>query len=631
MSRRRIRIRSEKRSPARRWFVVTLAVLAALVLLRHLALRSGTAPAGTERPGAAGEPPPAALDLAPGERTRLAAFARARLENGAAAAVAEETAGEERTALVSLGRPDRTALVAVGRGGSFAAAVAAAADDLAARSEPAERAAGRLKVDLVAGVGPQRRFAGGKADLDPSLEGLWLPGPDLLLLPEELASRRLVRGGDLQNGRLTRYLAEGPRRAAAVEGNPGRTGEPYRVVRFDSFAEGGAGLPIQLYRGNDRAPTVSPETLLESARAGGEYLLLHQRADGTFEYRYDPADDAVEPGYNLLRHAGTCYALFELHQATGDPRFLEAGRRGVEALLAHVAGPRPEDAAAGADFEAIAEIDDDEAKLGGAALAVLAMVEHQRVSGDRRWLDRAGRLARFLLHQQGPDGRFESKYFYGVPDDREFESIYYPGEAILALARLHRLDGDPAWLAAARRGADWLIDGRDAGKATAALPHDHWLLMALAELDELTGDPRYAAHGARIAEAIVDARRTSSRHPDWIGSFYDPPRTTPTATRAEALVAMERLARRTGRDRRPIVEALRAMAAFQLRCQLTPVSALYLPRPDRAVGGFRRSLTDWEVRIDYVQHSVSSLLGLREILERDAAAAAGAPPAPAPQ
>lgn len=607
--------------------IAALAVLAVLVLVRHLALRSGV---GRGSPGAgAAAAPAASLDLPPGERTRLVAFARARLDGGAAVAVPGGE-GEARTALVSLGRGDRTALIAVGRGPSFAAAIAAAVDDLAARSAPDDRA-GRLKIDLVAAIGPERRFAaGGEAELDPSLEGLWLPGPDLTLLPEELTSRRLIADRELQSRRLESYLAEGPRRTAAVEGDPGAAGEPYRAVRFDSFAEGGTGLPVQLFRGNDRAPVVSPQTLLEAARAGGHYLVLHQRPDGTFHYRYDPTADALEPGYNLLRHAGSCYALFELYGATrqgaarqgatGDDRFLEAGRRGVEALLRHVAGPRPGDADAGVDFDAIAEIDDGEAKLGGAALAILAMVEHQRVSGDDRWLAGARRLARFLLFQQGPDGRFESKYFYGEPDDEPFESIYYPGEAILALARLHRLDGDPAWLAAARRGADYLIDVRDAGKATSELPHDHWLLIGLAELDELTGDPRYAAHGARIAEAIVEAQRTRSSYPDWIGSFYDPPRTTPTATRAEALVAMERLARRTGRDRRPIVEALLRMAAYQRRCQLTSVSALYLPRPDRAVGGFRRSLTDWEVRIDYVQHSVSSLLGTREILLRETGA-----------
>jgi len=151
---------------------------------------------------------------------------------------------------------------------------------------------------------------------------------------------------------------------------------------------------------------------------------------------------------------------------------------------------------------------DEEAKLGGAALALLALVELHEAGGGgvldgSAWDGQLPRLARFLLFQQGEDGRFASKYFYGEPDPEPFESIYYPGEAILALMRLHQLDREPRWLAAARRGADWLIDVRDAGKSTRDLPHDHWLLMALEELHDETGDERYLEHAERIAGAIV--------------------------------------------------------------------------------------------------------------------------------
>lgn len=615
MSRRRLRVRGAKR----RGLVVGLVVLAALVFLRHVALRGDADPLEREssRSKATASGPPS-VDLPRGERTRLLALARARLASGAE--YREATSSGAHVALVSLYRPQATALVARGLGSSNDEAIISAVDDLVRRST-VERRAGVLKIDLLIGTGPERHFdEDGRADLDPTEEGLWLVDDDLLLLPEELTSRRLIKDGDLQSGRLRRYLAEGPRSDIAPEGNPGRVGAAYRTARFDSFVEGDDGLPARLYRGNDRAPSVAPRSLLESARLGGDYLVRHQRPDGNFDYEVDPTKDRLLDGYNLLRHAGSCYALFELHRATGDPRYLEAGRRGVEALLRHARGPRDDDS--DADFEAIVS-PGEEAKLGGAALAILAMVEHQRVSGDARWLGRSGRLARFLLDQQRENGSFASKYFYGAPDPKPFVSIYYPGEAILALSRLHRLDGDSRWLEAARRGADYLIDGRDAGKATADLPHDHWLLMALAELDDLVGDPRYAAHGARIAEAILGAQRTASDRLDWIGTFYDPPRSTPTATRAEALVAMHHLALRTGRETRPYVGALMRMAAFQRRCQLAVDNALYLPRPDRALGGFRRSLTRWEIRIDYVQHNVSALLGLREILLQEAEAASG--------
>ena len=138
--------------------------------------------------------------------------------------------------------------------------------------------------------------------------------------------------------------------------------------------------------------------------------------------------------------------------------------------------------------------------------------------------------------------------------------------------------------------------------------------MGLDELHRITGDERYASHAARIAEAIVAAQRTVSPYPYWIGSFYDPPRSTPTATRAEGLTAAARLARRTGADETALIEALERMAGFQLHCQITAENDLYLPRPDLARGGFRRSLTNWEIRIDYVQHNVSALLGLRSLL-----------------
>ncbi|MCB1037808.1 MAG: glycoside hydrolase family 127 protein, partial [Acidobacteria bacterium] len=383
-------------------------------------------------------------------------------------------------------------------------------------------------------------------------------------------------------------------------------------LRFVSFAEGLGGQAVRLYRGNPLEPEISTEALLAASQAGGDYLVRHQRSDGDFDYSYEPKKDSLNKGYNLLRHAGSAYALAELFQATGDARYLEASRVAIAALLKRSRPPLPKD---GADTFLAIVSPGEEAKLGGAALAMLAILQYQSASGDDRWQVTAQSLARFLAFQQEESGYFRSKYFYGRPDEKPFDSIYYPGEAILALTRLHRLDGDPRWLDAARKGADWLIDVRDGSKTVAELPHDHWLLMGLNEMVELVGDRRYSDHAAKIGQAIVQAQRKTWAEPDWIGSFYDPPRSTPTATRAEALVAMTRLAERSGADALPFREALHRMAAFQLRTQLSTANSLYLPAPEPGLGGFRRSLTDWEVRIDYVQHNVSALLGLRSLLK----------------
>ena len=192
--------------------------------------------------------------------------------------------------------------------------------------------------------------------------------------------------------------------------------------------------------------------------------------------------------------------------------------------------------------------------------------------------------------------------------------MYYPGEAILALVRLYKVAPEEKWLKTAVKGASWLINVRDAGKYSANLLHDHWLVIALNELYVLSPKPIFAKHAKNISLAIVNAQRRENRYPDWVGSFYTPPRSTPTAIRSEALIAMTALAEKQGLNTQVFIDALKMMATFQLRCQATPENILYLPRPDRAIGGFRQSLTDWNIRIDYVQHNISSLLGLREIL-----------------
>lgn len=594
--------------------LVRLLCLLLVALGGYGALRVFLAGGSATRGAAAG--PFVPITPAADQATALLAAARRILAGEEPAAVPGDTPakGGRYVLLLSLSRPASSALVAEGRGTTLTEAVARAAESASRRAAPGELGAGRLRLDVLSSWGSAEAFdPQGHAELAAGLDGLYVPGEDLLLLPAEIVGRGLVDDdGDLQSKRLSRYLAEGQRGRGPLAGNPGKGGAPFHRARFATFVEGATGGPATpLYRGNELGGTPTAADLLRATRAGGDYLLRHQRDDGDFDYLYHSDTDGVAKSYNLLRHAGSCYALFELFGATSDPRYLAAGRRGVEALLRRSKGPRPDHQ--GERFTTITD-EDEEAKLGGAALAMLAILRHREVANDDRWLPIARELARFVLFLQEPSGRFESKYFFDPAQAEGFESIYYPGEAILALTRLHDATGDRRYLEAAHRGARWLIDVRDAAKSTAELPHDHWLLMGLAELHPKTGDAKLLAHGQRIAEAILGAEHRNAPFPDWNGGFYDPPRATPTATRGEALVAMVRLAHANGLDGEPYRAALLRFAAFQLRCQITPENSFFLPRPDRAAGGFRSGLAAADVRIDFVQHSVSALLGLRGIL-----------------
>ncbi len=78
--------------------------------------------------------------------------------------------------------------------------------------------------------------------------------------------------------------------------------------------------------------TFTPDELLSSAINGGDYLIEAVKQDGRFVYAYLPKTDSESESYNILRHAGTIYAMADLYTETGDPLLLDAIERAVAYL-----------------------------------------------------------------------------------------------------------------------------------------------------------------------------------------------------------------------------------------------------------------------------------------------------------
>lgn len=460
----------------------------------------------------------------------------------------------------------------------------------------------RAKGGLLFGLGGPRTLGIHGIHLRAGEREVWLPPSEGLWLGLR-SEQGLVRHA---LGRLAVPAADQPKVIL----------ERFRVASFIERQPGGGGTPVDLYRGLPLVGRVTRRQLVAAVEAAGGYLLRMQKPDGSFHYIYDPLTDKVEDGYNVVHHAGVAWGLVQAHQATGQRRFLDGGRRALDWLAARL---KTRDDLGWVDHEG-------RRALGAAALAVVGTLDYRAASQDERFDAAAQRLGRFVLFMQRPDGFFHSEYdpakhagFW--PEDRL--SLYAPGEAMVALARLARALPDARWRQALVRAADFAATKRDAWLATRGLEAifpDAWTIQALDELHALGAAKRRHVDYAFFLARIALGEQLGPGDTPWLDHVGAPrtPGQTPTviacAARCEGYLAAWRLARRMGVAETAYRRATLLAVRFQLRHQFDGVNGYLLRNPARARGGVFASTANLRVRIDAVQHHLAACWGAARLL-----------------
>ena len=549
-------------------------------------------------------------------------------------------------------KPRRLCATAVGDdlAGSVEAAAEALKRDAGKKVDPDDAATIRLKLEVVTS---SRSKTFSKENDRPKRRrvatyGFFVSTEDghtSYLLPSELLEDRIHRKEGFGRDRVREKLQKRNDDIGDLAGSFAY--EEFQTVAWVERDEPDATPPgvFQLYRLHPyEFAEATPGVLLQRSVWAADYLMSSISANGKIRYRYQTTRDKTTSSYNLIRHAGTTYSLFQVYDRTRFEPYRLAGNEAIDYLLGHTrrdtrTGPYlPADHPDFGESQFVVSLpkgrqSEGDVHLGGAGLALVMLDQYVESTGDTEtYLEQARAMARFIVASQKEDGEFYSfpPKRVGEPPCRDEVSPYYPGEAILGLIRLYSYDPNPLWKDTAVRAADWLIEVRDKGKDESEVANDHWLMLGLSYLYLYTEDMRYVDHSMAICRAVEYQYRKNehawAEYPDFQGGYYDPPRSTPAATRGEGLGAVLETCHLAGKDCAWIENLLMETVRHEMLSQYDPDMSYWMPNPARAFGAFNGGLLDTDVRNDFVQHNMSSLLGAeRHLLRHDGVVVPGGP------
>ncbi len=541
----------------------------------------------------------------------------------------------------------------------MAAAEALRTDPGISALSPEDRARARIKIDVTRGAGPIITSipAAFSLGLVPGVDTLAMSfaGKRHFLMADDMIIGHYLEGHrpfkfidwyaglSTEDAVLTLYD-----RAGVSAESLARTKPHFYRIRTEGFVEaperGAAALPV--LRGNTPAPELTPRRLREAAIAGGRYLLRMLNDRGKFVYEYHTNDgrrsDPVSGGYNMPRHSGTTYFLAQLYRYTRLPEF----RAGAERAMQYMGEQTPSSCGvtpAGQPeppYACVTDAGAPSASMGATALAINALAEFEVATGERTYHDVMLRLGEFVLFMQRPDGSF-SHYFDLATRTRDLKTrtMYFDGEAALALARLYEVTGDKKYLAPMEHALDWLTGGSyDYFAGSFFFGEDHWTCIAAEAASRYVKKAQYVdfceAYGKFLRRAQF-APGEAPGQPDFSGGYgftpFFPPNNTPVSSRTETMISAWRLSRAHGRAAPDTKRQIWRALEFLTRNQIRPDNTYLLHDGELSQGALMGSTVRRDIRIDYIQHACSAMIRATELFpDPDYVIPAGSPLAPAP-
>lgn len=370
--------------------------------------------------------------------------------------------------------------------------------------------------------------------------------------------------------------------------------------------------------GRRKLPDLDADSCRQLVLNASEFLARQVKESGMFVYGLFPCFNKEIPTYNTLRHASSTYAMIEAWELTQSSVLKSAIDRSLHCLTHELI----KQVQLGHGIQAAFLVDtDNEIKLGGNAVSILALAKYTELTGETRYIELMEHLAQGIVAMLNPATR-QFVHVLNFPDlsvKEQFRIIYYDGEAAFALMRLYKITRRARWLQAVELAFEYFIEARH------WQANDHWMSYCVNELTLYRPQREYFEFGIR----------NFSNHLDFVLN-----RITTFPTLLELMMAAQQmLSRLQGMpefadlyiqiDTEKFYRALHWRANYLLTGYFWPEWAMYFAKPNTLTGAFFIRHHAYRVRIDDVEHYVSGLVAYRKFLLVDAASRTLSEPRPA--
>ena len=339
-----------------------------------------------------------------------------------------------------------------------------------------------------------------------------------------------------------------------------------------------------------------PEVIPPIIKKALVYLRKEIDSTGRFNYGYYPAYDYALSGYNSVRHLSSLYAWLETDHLVPLGEDLARIEKGLHYAVNELTLEK--------DGHLFIKDNGRESlslKLGAQAMALIALAKYTEISGDRQFVPTMERFIQTIADYYVDDlGNTTHILAEDLSVKKQFEIVYYDGEAVLGLLRAYAQTKKAEHLELAQRLFNQLIE-----KGYQKY-HDHWLSYATNEILLYTDDERYYEFGLHNAFDNLD-----------FIEFRDTAYPTMLELVMAAIKMCDKLQEQGLEDKLGLTkdqdlhirEVAYTRALHEINTGINyPELAMYMKAPNKIANGFMARHAKFRMRNDDQQHYLSGLV-----------------------